>query len=94
MAKMGANHEEMMASLKRLNATADAWLENMEACLEKEEPAPEETEAVEEPQKVPEGATDEETFGATEDRAGEQRARHNSLCSKFNNDIDNAAIFR
>jgi hypothetical protein len=42
------------------------------AYLEKE-PTPEETEAVEGPQEVPEGATGEEAIGAAKDRAGEQR---------------------
>jgi hypothetical protein len=32
---------------------------------DKRKPTPEETEAVAEPQEVPEGATDEETLGAT-----------------------------
>jgi hypothetical protein len=39
----------------------------------KKKPTPKETEAVAEPKEVPEGAPDEETFGATEDRTGEQR---------------------
>jgi hypothetical protein len=40
------------------------------ACLEKKEPTPEETETVaEEPREVPEGATDEEEFGVTDDRS-------------------------
>jgi hypothetical protein len=67
-AKRRAHHEEMMAMMK-------AWHGGvMHACLEEEEgPTPEETEAVAEPQEVPEGGTGEETFGATEDRAGEQR---------------------
>jgi hypothetical protein len=44
------------------------------ACLEEEkEPTPEETEAVEKPQEVPKGGTDEETSAGTEDRTGEQR---------------------
>jgi hypothetical protein len=80
-AEMKAKHQKMMAKM-------DAWLgetksspgameaceERTEACLEEEkEPAPEETEAVAEARKVPEGATDEETRGGTEDRTGEQR---------------------
>jgi hypothetical protein len=66
-ARMDANHEGMMAGLKRLNATADTWLEKMEACLEKKEPTPEETEAVEKSQEVPKGETDEEMIGAAKD---------------------------
>jgi hypothetical protein len=47
--------------------------EVLEGVMEvEEEPAPEETEVVVERQEVPEGALDEETFGATEDRTGEQ----------------------
>jgi hypothetical protein len=41
--------------------------------LEEEEQTPKETEAVEEPQDVPIGATDEEVIRANEDRTGEQR---------------------
>jgi hypothetical protein len=74
-AKRKADREmtaEMMAGLKRMNAKMDAWLGKTEACLEEEkEPAPEELKAVEEPQDVPIGATDEEAIRATEDRAGE-----------------------
>jgi hypothetical protein len=44
-----------------------AWLEG------EKESTPKETDAVEEPQVVLEGATDEKEFGATEDRAGELR---------------------
>jgi hypothetical protein len=40
---------------------------------EEKEQAPEETEAMEKSWEVPEGAADEEKFGATEDRAGELR---------------------
>jgi hypothetical protein len=39
---------------------------------DRRKPTPEETAAVAEPQEVPEGATDEETLGVTEDRAGKQ----------------------
>jgi vacuolar-type H+-ATPase subunit D/Vma8 len=38
--EMRAHHEEIMASLERLNATANAWLEKTETCLEKKEPTP------------------------------------------------------
>jgi hypothetical protein len=78
--EMKANNQEMMAGLKRLNATADTWLGEtkawqgvMHACLEKKVSTPEETEAVAEPQEVPEGATDEETIGVTEDRSRDLR---------------------
>jgi hypothetical protein len=40
---------------------------------EKKESTPKETEVVVEPQGVPEGATDQETIGATEDQYGDQR---------------------
>jgi hypothetical protein len=48
-------------------AKMDAWLGKTEAFLEKKEPTPEETEAMEKLQEVPDGAMDEETIGATED---------------------------
>jgi hypothetical protein len=58
----------------KMMAKMDAWIEELkaylgvtEACLEKREPTPEEMEAVVEHQKVPEGATHEETIGATGD---------------------------
>jgi hypothetical protein len=54
-------------------AKMDAWLGKTEAFLEEKKSAPEETEAVAESREVPKGATDEEAFGATEDRTGEQR---------------------
>jgi hypothetical protein len=60
-------------------AKMDAWLGKTEACpevtlayLEEKEPAPDEPKVVAEQQEVPEGATDEEGFGATEYRTGEQ----------------------
>jgi hypothetical protein len=56
-----AHHEEMMAKM-------DAWRGVMPARLEEEEePAPEEPKAVAETEEVPEGATEQETIGATED---------------------------
>jgi hypothetical protein len=73
--KRKPHHEEMMAKM-------DAWRGKTEAFLEKKEPTPEGTEAIEKSREVPEEATDEETFGATEDRAGEQRMavrRHGQL---------------
>jgi hypothetical protein len=65
--------EQVMELLKafedRMMAKMDAWLEKTDACLEKEEPAPEEPKAVAETEEVPEGATDEEAIGVTEDRS-------------------------
>jgi hypothetical protein len=63
----------MDAHYDRMRAIIKEYLGTTETFLEEKESAPEETEAVTEPQEVPEGATDKETFGATEDRAGEQR---------------------
>jgi hypothetical protein len=61
---------EMMAKWdSHLGEATEACEEKMEACLEKEKPAPAETEAVAEPKEVPEGATGEETIGATEERS-------------------------
>jgi hypothetical protein len=64
LAKMGAmirsGQEEMIKAIT-------------EACLEKKESTPEETEAVGEPSEVPEGATGEETIGAIEDRSRDLR---------------------
>jgi hypothetical protein len=69
-ARMKADHEEMMTSLKRMNAQMDAWLGKTVACLEEEkEPIPEEPEAVAETKKVPEGATGEEAIEVNEDRS-------------------------
>jgi hypothetical protein len=59
---------------KVLPETTEACPEVTHACLEEEkESTPKETYAVEEPQEFPKGATDEEKFGATEDRAGDLR---------------------
>jgi hypothetical protein len=73
-AKMDAHYEKMRAINKRYLGMTEA----------KKEPAPEETEAVEEPQAVPIGATDEEVIRATGDRAGELRLvlRHHSQRKK------------
>jgi hypothetical protein len=89
MARMDNNKEEMIKAItgtsresteacdgktKALLETTEAYPEVTHACLEEEkESTPKETDAVEEPQVVPEGATDEEKFGATEDRTGELR---------------------
>jgi hypothetical protein len=71
--EMKANHQKMDACLgetKALPETTEACPVKMHACLEEEEkPAPEETEVVAKPQEVPEGATEQEMIGATEDRA-------------------------
>jgi hypothetical protein len=83
-AKMDNNKEKMKYAINSLRSALGwaiktrvemkACRELTHACLEEEkEPTPEETEAVEKPQEVPEGATDEETSGCTEDRTGEQR---------------------
>jgi hypothetical protein len=50
-------------------AKMDAWRGVTPASLEEEEPAPEGTEVVAKSQEVPEGATDEEAIGVTEDRS-------------------------
>jgi hypothetical protein len=65
-AQREAHHKEMMAGLERLKAMAST-------CLEKKETSPEETEAMVESQEIPEGATGEETIGATEDRSRDLR---------------------
>jgi hypothetical protein len=60
---MDAYYEGMIAIIKECLGRPEA----------KKESTPKETEAVEEPQEVPEGATDTEAIGAAEDRTGEQR---------------------
>jgi hypothetical protein len=68
-AEMKANHQKMDSCLGKTKAspeTTDACPVKTEA---KREPTPEEIEAVEEPQEVPEGATGEETIGAAKDRS-------------------------
>jgi hypothetical protein len=73
----GACRESMDVSeekTKALPETTEACPEMTHACLEEEEEqTPEEMEAMEKPQDVPIGATDEEAIRATEDRAGELR---------------------
>jgi seryl-tRNA synthetase len=59
--------------VKALPETTGACPEVTPDCLEEEEQTPKETEAVEEPQHFPIGATDEEAIRANEDRTGEQR---------------------
>jgi hypothetical protein len=61
-------------TMKACREATEACEERTEACLEEEkEPAPEEPEAMEKSWEFPEGAADEEKFGATKDRAGELR---------------------
>jgi hypothetical protein len=66
-AKMDANRRERKAHREEMRAKMDAWLGGVTHAYLEEEPA------VEEPQDVHIGATDEEAIRATEDRAGEQR---------------------
>jgi hypothetical protein len=82
-----ASQEEILAEMNVIQRKMDAWLGGMKACrvapeaceektgacLEKKEPSPEATEAVEKFQEVPEGSTDEETIGATEGRSEDLR---------------------
>jgi hypothetical protein len=87
---MDAHFEKINASFEEMRANMDAYYERMVAIIKeclgrpeaKKELAPEETEAMAEPQEVPEGATDEEMSGGTEDRAGKQHLavrRHGQL---------------
>jgi hypothetical protein len=73
----GASRESKEAceeKTKALPETTEACPEMTPGCLEEEkEQAPEEIEAMEKSWEVPEGAADEEKFGATVDRAGELR---------------------
>jgi hypothetical protein len=71
--KMDANRQERKAHREEMRAEMDAWLGGVTHAYLEEEPAPEKTETVEEPQDVPIGAMDEEAIRATEDRAGELR---------------------
>jgi hypothetical protein len=52
-----------------MRAIIKECLGKMEACLEKKEPAPGETEAMEKSWEVPEGAMDEVTIGAAKDQS-------------------------
>jgi hypothetical protein len=73
----GASRESTVAcedKTKALPETTVACPEVTHACLEEEkESTPKETDAVEEPQEVSEGGTDEETNAGTANRTGEQR---------------------
>jgi chromosome segregation ATPase len=70
MARMDSNQEKTETAINSLRSC----LGGTGACLEEEEElTPKETDAVEEPQVVPEGAAVEDKFGATEDQTGELR---------------------
>jgi hypothetical protein len=69
MERLLAKMDKMMASQKTMMAKMDARRGVTPACLEEEESAPEEPKAVAETEEVPEGATDEEELGVTEDRS-------------------------
>jgi hypothetical protein len=64
---------KMVAWLREMKAITGICEEKTEAFLEKKESALEPREVVAESQGVPEGATDQETIGITEDRYGDQR---------------------
>jgi hypothetical protein len=65
-AEMKANHQKMDSGLEKTEACPEVT----HACLEEEkEPAPEVSKAVPETEEVPEGATDKEAIGVTEDRS-------------------------
>jgi hypothetical protein len=70
LAKMETTQHEIKAHHEELMAKMDAWRGVTPACLEEEEPAPEDTEIVAKSQEVREGATDEKAIGVTEDRLG------------------------
>jgi hypothetical protein len=72
MAKWDVDARKAMAEYDfHLGESTEACPEVTHAWMEEEkESTPKETDAVEEPQVVPEGVTNEEKFGATEDRAG------------------------
>jgi hypothetical protein len=74
---MDTYYEKMMAIIKEtFREATEACRAVTPACLEEEkESAPEETEAVAEPQEVPEGATEEETIGAAKYRSRDLRLR-------------------
>jgi hypothetical protein len=72
IAKLKADREEMTAwgtETKACREATETCEGNTEAFLEKKESAPEETKAVAETEEVPEGATDEEAIGVTEDQS-------------------------
>jgi hypothetical protein len=77
MATIRSSQEETKYAINSLRSALEgaikmgeemkACREVTHACLEKKEPIPEEPKAVEETEKVPEGATSEEATGVTED---------------------------
>jgi hypothetical protein len=71
--KMKANHQKVescLGEVKSLPETTKACEHVMHACLvERKESAPEEPKAMAETEEVPEGATDEEAIGVTEDQS-------------------------
>jgi hypothetical protein len=82
LTKMKARHEEMMAMMdshqEKIEPLMDANLEKMKACqktacLEKREQNPEEMADVAAHPENPNGATHEETIGATKDRSKDQQ---------------------
>jgi hypothetical protein len=77
MTKIDAHFEKMMATMDsyydRMRAIIKEYLGTTETFLERKGSAPEETEAVEKSQEVPEGATDEETIGAAKGRSRDLR---------------------
>jgi hypothetical protein len=66
---IGSLASEMNAIKHKMLAKMDAWRGVTPACLEEEEPAPEDTEVIAKSQEVPKGATEEEAIGVTEDRS-------------------------
>jgi hypothetical protein len=72
IAKLKADREEMTAwgtETKACREATETCEGNTEAFLKKKESAPEEPKAVAQTEEVPEGATDEEAIGVTEDRS-------------------------
>jgi hypothetical protein len=76
-----ADKEELMVRMNSNQEKTETAINSLQSCLggtgaclqEEEELTPKETDSVEEPQVVPEGAAVEDKFGATEDRAGDPR---------------------
>jgi hypothetical protein len=67
---MNSHYKETIVNYEKMIAIVKECLGRTKA---KREPTPEETEAVAEPQGVPEGATDEETIGAAKNRSRDMR---------------------
>jgi hypothetical protein len=64
--KMDANRQDRKAHREEMGAEMDAWLGGVTHAYLEKEPTPEETEAVEEPQEVPEGVMEVEEEPAPE----------------------------